>query len=443
MPTLLPSPSSIHKYASCSKECFILALIYIDRLIQRNNFLLTDLNVHRVVITAVLLAAKFFDDAYYNNAYYAKVGGVAISEMNSLEIEFLFKVDFSLRVLPEVYEKYRAELVSHASDMGIDRIATCSDEELFSAVSAPLTAPLQQQMQAQEFAAAIRVQQAHLQQAVAAATMSAAQYHQPARPVAVTRSPFDPSEVAPLLQTYSQGELDQVMCPNPIAAAPSYYPIQGLQQSASTEMQVPFPALAHQVSVQQQPQPQPAQNPAELNLAPQDMFSIQSLQQGVAAALQAQSVYAQPEFDSAWLPMDGSTAPAPQVAAANTAQQAPGYPQQTNYNFNYGLQQQQSYPEITPSPPPQPPINIYGAPSMGEGMGLGCSAQHHADLAYFNQSAATTLHASHHQHHYPTPSRPIAIPNAQTQDPHLAIGNPLNQPIGSWSRMVTAGSSSS
>ena len=79
MCSLLLSFHRIHKYASCSKECFILALIYIDRLIQRNNFLLTELNVHRVVITAVLLAAKFFDDAYYNNAYYAKVGGVLVS----------------------------------------------------------------------------------------------------------------------------------------------------------------------------------------------------------------------------------------------------------------------------------------------------------------------------------------------------------------------------
>ena len=35
-----------------------MALIYIDRLIQRNNFLLTELNVHRVVITSVMLAAK-------------------------------------------------------------------------------------------------------------------------------------------------------------------------------------------------------------------------------------------------------------------------------------------------------------------------------------------------------------------------------------------------
>jgi hypothetical protein len=104
----------IHKYASCSNECFILSLIYIDRLIQRSNFLLTELNVHRVVITSVMLAAKFFDDAYYNNAYYAKVGGVLVSEMNGLEVDFLFRINFSLHVTLEVFDKYRAELVMHS-----------------------------------------------------------------------------------------------------------------------------------------------------------------------------------------------------------------------------------------------------------------------------------------------------------------------------------------
>ncbi len=91
-----------------------MSLIYIDRLIQRSNFLLTELNVHRVVITSVLLAAKFFDDAYYNNAYYAKVGGVLVSEMNGLEVDFLFRINFSLHVTPEVFDKYRAELVMHS-----------------------------------------------------------------------------------------------------------------------------------------------------------------------------------------------------------------------------------------------------------------------------------------------------------------------------------------
>jgi hypothetical protein len=116
---ILPYLERIHKYASCSNECFILALIYIDRLIQRNNFLLTELNVHRVVITAILLAAKFFDDAYYNNAYYSKVGGVLVSEMNGLEVDFLFRINFSLHVTPEVFEKYKAELVAHLISSGV------------------------------------------------------------------------------------------------------------------------------------------------------------------------------------------------------------------------------------------------------------------------------------------------------------------------------------
>lgn len=55
----------------------MLGLIYMDRFIQRNDFALTSLNVHRVAITSVMVAAKFFDDQYYNNAYYAKVATAA------------------------------------------------------------------------------------------------------------------------------------------------------------------------------------------------------------------------------------------------------------------------------------------------------------------------------------------------------------------------------
>jgi len=105
----------INKYSCCSNECFILSLIYIDRLIQMNNFALTSLNVHRVIITSVMLAAKFFDDQYFNNAYYAKVGGVPVGEMNILEVELLFRLNFSLHVTTDVFKKYKSELSHHAS----------------------------------------------------------------------------------------------------------------------------------------------------------------------------------------------------------------------------------------------------------------------------------------------------------------------------------------
>ena len=56
---LKPPAISVHKYlqrifqyANCSRSCFVVALIYIDRIIQRNaNFMITSLNIHRLLIT--------------------------------------------------------------------------------------------------------------------------------------------------------------------------------------------------------------------------------------------------------------------------------------------------------------------------------------------------------------------------------------------------------
>ena len=91
----------------------MLALVYIDRLIGKGGFELSSLNVHRVIITSVLLAAKFFDDTYYNNAYFAKVGGVPCNEVNALELEMLFFIGFHLHVPTALYEKYFITLAGH------------------------------------------------------------------------------------------------------------------------------------------------------------------------------------------------------------------------------------------------------------------------------------------------------------------------------------------
>jgi len=116
----------IAKYAACSGECFVLALVYIDRIIQSNpTFVVNSLNIHRLLITSVMLAAKFFDDQYFNNAYYAKVGGVPKGEMNSLEVEFLFMTNFTLFVPTDQYRQYYTELCNHAKNSACE----CSSQD--------------------------------------------------------------------------------------------------------------------------------------------------------------------------------------------------------------------------------------------------------------------------------------------------------------------------
>jgi hypothetical protein len=120
---LRPPAISIHdylarvaKYGGCSGECFVLALVYIDRIIQGNpTFIVNSLNIHRLLITSVMLGAKYFDDFYFNNQYYGKVGGVPTHEVNALEVEFLFMTNFSLFVTTDTYRQYYTELCHHAT----------------------------------------------------------------------------------------------------------------------------------------------------------------------------------------------------------------------------------------------------------------------------------------------------------------------------------------
>jgi len=104
----------IKQHASCSDSCFILAFIYIDRLLQKSpKFRLTKLNVHRVVLASILAAIKFYDDQYYNNAFYSQVGGVSLAELNRLEHEFVFLIHFDLHVMPELYMQYAEQIEKH------------------------------------------------------------------------------------------------------------------------------------------------------------------------------------------------------------------------------------------------------------------------------------------------------------------------------------------
>ncbi|ORM40739.1 Cyclin-U4-1 [Babesia sp. Xinjiang] len=101
----------IARHVRCSNECFVLALVYIDRITKMHkNFVVSILNVHRLIITAVMLAAKFSDDVYFSNKFYAQVGGVNVTEINMLESQFLSMLNFQLYVSALEYESCRMEV---------------------------------------------------------------------------------------------------------------------------------------------------------------------------------------------------------------------------------------------------------------------------------------------------------------------------------------------
>lgn len=59
-----------------------------------------------------MTATKFNTDINYSNSVWAQIGGVRQEEMNVLELEFLFFLQFSLVITKDEFEKYEKQLKS-------------------------------------------------------------------------------------------------------------------------------------------------------------------------------------------------------------------------------------------------------------------------------------------------------------------------------------------
>jgi len=107
----------MRKNLPCSDCCFAVALVYMDRVAQRDRGLVaTEWTCHRLV--ALMLAFRFWDDPgeeYHNNEWFAKLGGIRPTEMAELEIGFLRLLDWRLFVTPEEFEFYVERLRSAAA----------------------------------------------------------------------------------------------------------------------------------------------------------------------------------------------------------------------------------------------------------------------------------------------------------------------------------------
>lgn len=99
-------------YFGCSDQCLVLGLVYIDRIVKRHpEFVVSPWSIHRLLMTSIMVAAKFWDDVYYSNSHYARVGGVKLYELNMLEEQFLQLNGWRLHVVPDEYFMYQSQVL--------------------------------------------------------------------------------------------------------------------------------------------------------------------------------------------------------------------------------------------------------------------------------------------------------------------------------------------
>jgi hypothetical protein len=94
----------IMKYCKINKSTIVIALVYIDRL--PSDFFISMYNIHKVILSSILVASKINEDKIHTNYYFAKVGGINLFEMNLLEIDFLKLLEYNLLVDSAAFIQY-------------------------------------------------------------------------------------------------------------------------------------------------------------------------------------------------------------------------------------------------------------------------------------------------------------------------------------------------
>ena len=111
---LPPDPQTIFDYVAdiilltkMEKEVIILSLIYIERLTFNTGLLLTSRNWRRILLTAMIVSSKIWDDNSYENDQFSKVfTNLGVSEINSLERIFLELINYKVYVKQSEYFRY-------------------------------------------------------------------------------------------------------------------------------------------------------------------------------------------------------------------------------------------------------------------------------------------------------------------------------------------------
>jgi len=101
----------MQRYLHCKASCYVLCVYYIDKLLMLFPKMSFDiLSSHRLIMTSIVLAAKFSSDTPFSDLFYSRVGGVSVQELNSLENCFLNMLDGNLTISEEQYSKYSTML---------------------------------------------------------------------------------------------------------------------------------------------------------------------------------------------------------------------------------------------------------------------------------------------------------------------------------------------
>lgn len=117
----------ILKYTEAENNTLIVAYLYINKLIKKENFVLSLNNVYRLLLGAIVMAKKVLEDLCYNNSYYCEIGGITVQELNNIEFSLFIRLNFDVNPKREEVDNIYDDIINSFPSSKINELLNIFD----------------------------------------------------------------------------------------------------------------------------------------------------------------------------------------------------------------------------------------------------------------------------------------------------------------------------
>ena len=118
----------ILKYTEAENNTLIVAYLYINKLIKKENFVLSLNNVYRLLLGTVVMAKKVLEDLCYNNSYYCEIGGISVQELNNIEFSLFIRLNFDVNPKREEVDNIYDDIINSFPSSKINELLNIFDD---------------------------------------------------------------------------------------------------------------------------------------------------------------------------------------------------------------------------------------------------------------------------------------------------------------------------